>query len=320
MNRTKPPHKERPKKQRKETQNLPGAVQSTEEAYQFDPRIIERKSRMFGITVMPTGEKLTYEGLLNLTEKRAKGGKLTAYQRYHLRHCQNDIRNGYDWDELMLKASECRKFLARLTHQTKNGYINALQELAVVANEATRILNELAASDPQFVAVVARKYSNWPVLVRPPKSKRSPYRDLFDAIELGKDEPFETAAYELGEQTNAKEMAAYLLSTINYCRRNSQRLQELPAPIQDYPNYWIFPGLLTKAVELPPLCFDSKTAWWKVGRWLLDQLCQGEPAKHPLLEKYTKTTRVKDYAGDPNAEAIKQVRQAFMQIIARVCQ
>lgn len=287
-----------------------------ESGYPFVPSIVD--SLLTGFTPdVSDGETHTVEDALAYSEEVGATPNLTPLQRHQWRHCLNAIRAAYDSEEFGLRAHQWRNYLETLEKRVGSGYINDLRELALMACETTRIVNELAQVDPKFVAVVARGYATWPVLLRPPKAKRAAHRELFESIELGADVPFEAAAFQLGEETGAKTMAAYILGTLNYCITQLRQFGPIRKTTR-LDHYWIFPDVAEKASKLAPLGPQTISEWWRVGRLLLTHLTDDKPADHPMLKRYAATTRAKNDPSKKHNEPVKQVRQAFMEIAKRV--
>ena len=202
-----------------------------------------------------------------------------------------------------------------------DGYINSLQELVYLAQAATSMLEKLSKTAPKFVAVLAKHYTTWPVVVRRTTARASPHRDLFRTISLGADKRFASIAKEMGEDTGAKSYAVHLLETLEYCRWLNSTGRECRHEIE-VDGYSQYPEVFDLAIALPPLSATVATQWWKVANVLLHRLTSGSPSESVLLVRYTKTKRagaLPNEKGVRDQDAKKQVRQAFINIVKLAC-
>jgi hypothetical protein len=84
--------------------------------------------------------------------------------RNYLRYYSHPITQIEAEGAFMSSERRCREYLESLRKAIVLGDVNGLRELMLLAHDATKLLNRIAETEPDFVAVAAEHYNTWPIL------------------------------------------------------------------------------------------------------------------------------------------------------------
>jgi hypothetical protein len=183
-----------------------------------------------------------------------------------------------------------------LAQRASDGDANAGMELARLASESTARLNKILKRKPELVRELARVRRAWPIIKKRNADLSEDERDLFAAIQLGRDDFIELDAQTAKWRFDDAGLIAYgLLSYVRDARSKSDRL--------DYGTF----GKLTKRKLNHDFDEDSSLDWWNF-------------AKRVLLCSYPEPQAIDEFKNlvplsSPKRKSPGRLKQAILRVL-----
>ncbi len=228
----------------------------------------------------------------------------------------------------IMRQCQVEEQLDRLDAEAKGGRIPALRELAFLAHESTRRLEEWATKRPQFSSMVARDYASWPILAACKKSKLLNKIDLLKNIGLNEARPNVTLNLNVAvDPTPPQRWAVRLLSTIDGMRTVARGFPDKgfwpKAVVLDFEGRGsgkVSDRLFLRAKGLPEFSEQSAGAWWKLAQILFLKMTNNKPWEEEELKNYANSARIdpgatwKKFDGIRRSNVLRHVRKAFFEL------
>jgi hypothetical protein len=290
---------------------------------QTKERVVPKNSLLEGLQSEDAAERrIAHEMFLrncfrligvNLKNRRSFKDE-TPYTKYLVRICR------YKLTKQNFELSRLNKFnshLDSLEKDIRDGFLGRLQELTYIAHRSTKLLNEIATECPYFVGLIARRYTDWPILTTCSETKYPTSFEFLQSIELESDLPKGIRTAKLKTKpTCATKYAIDLIEIIN-----QERLRPIfnlaCKPISSRP---IHQKLHAEAPLLPPFSKRSAHQWWNLANDLFIELTDSRPWEYPGLKNYANSEETRYASKDQKLDGIKRrnikkhVKQAFMTL------
>jgi hypothetical protein len=245
----------------------------------------------------------------------------TPYEKFLARYSNLPFEQADAEAEFVERRTLREVQLRTLESETRTGAINGFRELAFLATEATRIINDWARKHPEYVAVVAEQQPFWPTLVTNTSARDPKVKALLHAIKLDAGHPLVAHGDRVGlDPVPAKKWASALLGCVEAARKvqgassvykTAWGLRSLHGerltPLFSLPKQ-ARKDILKHAKSLEPFSEGTCDSWWWLAKRIFLLITDNRPHDIPELKQYAPEGTSK------RNEVIEEVRKSFYRL------
>jgi hypothetical protein len=276
-------------------------------------------------------ERLNRSLLEDAYPKELAKSRFSPLEKAQFLYKSNEFRQ-LDADyELFHRELFLQRHFLSLVEDAEKGYVNALRELAYTAETTTRLLDYLAAVDPDYVTMVAEERTVWPLLVGYTEATDTQKSDLKTIhLNYGRSGPVARAA--------ATEWILKLLKLLNFLRGNLSS-EKVPMQSSERKSFWYTRSvpdqtdviklyqrlnadaqleIKTSATQLPSQ--DESTApalWWQWIKNTFLKITGNEPWKlseFANVQRHSWVDTLQNKDGRMRDQVVKALQQSFKTV------